>query len=243
NKRHVWNTALKLQNTALMGRGDFDAFNLMRMFKVGDYVKVLNGQREPDYQSILMDNWYGQITGIVDDLIEIKLDLKTIIDLPFDYLIKLEQDGLSIEVICLEPELLELRDKRPFSKDEEKLVRAKLYWISLFEDRSKDYFGYFSDTDVNDYFSMYAKWIEYLTERIEFPVMVKVVETMRGGLKLGTQIKLLDFDDIDDKYGILGIGKSKNSSVTWPICDLEVINPKSKAYQPLRDYRIWFANM
>mgnify|MGYP001798202910 FL=1 len=28
NKRHVWNTALKLQNTALMGRGDFDAFNL-----------------------------------------------------------------------------------------------------------------------------------------------------------------------------------------------------------------------
>ncbi|MEL7121856.1 MAG: calcium-binding protein [Bacteroidota bacterium] len=213
------------------------------MFKVGDYVKVIDGQKEPDYESILMDNWYGQITGIDDNFIEVKLDLKTIADLPIEYLLQLDQDGLSIEVIILESELFELAEKRKCSEDEKKLVESKLYWISMFEDRAKDYVAYFSGTDVNDDFSMHGKWMEYLIERVEFPVMVKVVETMRGGLKLGTEIKLLDLEDIDEGYGILGIGKSNNGSVTWPICDLEVMNSELKAYRPLEDYRIWFANM
>ncbi len=43
-------------------------------------------------------------------------------------------------------------------------------------------------------------------------------------------------------YGIIISGKLKGRKVEFPLCDLEVINMKSKNYQIVKDYVIWFAN-
>ncbi len=35
--------------------------------KIGDYVKVIDGLKEPGYDTVLMDNWQGEITAVDDD--------------------------------------------------------------------------------------------------------------------------------------------------------------------------------
>ena len=212
-------------------------------YQVGAFVKARDGLKEPDYDSILMDNWQGEIIGIRGNTVDVKLDSQTISELPFDYLVRLEEDGLSIEEICLEMSDIEPAEKRIATSQDRKLVERRLSWIALYEKGAQKFIDHFSSTDLNDYITLYSKWIEYLTDNMDFPVEVKVVETMRGGLKMGEKIKLLDLDDFDEKYGILGIGKYQKGAVTWPICDLEVIDKDSKSYQPLKDYCIWFANM
>jgi len=211
-------------------------------FKTGNYVKVKDGLKAPDYESISMDGWKGQLIGIEGNLVDIKLDSKTLLGLPIDYLIRLEKDGYSAEEIRLEISDVEIVPKSECTKMDEQLAKSRLSWISLFEDNSKKYLEYFKGIDVDDYHKVYVKWIDYLTENLDFPLNVRVVETMRGGLKIGEKIKLLDFDSFDEMYGILGVGKSNRGLVTWPICDLEVIDKKTASYQPLKDYCIWFAN-
>ena len=97
--------------------------------------------------------------------------------------------------------------------------------------------------DRDNYNQLYQKWEEYLSENLEFPIETKVVESPRGRIRNGAKIKLLDIEDYDDMYGIFGIGKHEREAVTFPICNLEAINKKSKNYKLLRDYAIWFANM
>ncbi|MEO0728224.1 MAG: hypothetical protein AAFZ63_26995, partial [Bacteroidota bacterium] len=65
NKRHVWNTALKLQNTALMGRGDFDVFNLLTIFSCGqdDDIDVV----EPEV-SYLFEDGFESVNNDLNDL-------------------------------------------------------------------------------------------------------------------------------------------------------------------------------
>ena len=211
-------------------------------FQIGDYVKVKDGLKEPDYDSLYMDNWQGKIIHIEDDLIKVELDSTTISQLPIEYLVRLEKDGLSTEEIFLKSSDVNLTRKRSCSKEDKMLANSKLGWVILYENRAEKYLAYFKGIDTNNYVTVYTRWIDYLNEYLNFPLEVEVVETMRGGLKVGEKIKLLDLDDFDDMYGIFGIGKSNKGAVTWPICDLEVIDKKSSSYQPLKDYCIWFAN-
>lgn len=88
---------------------------------------------------------------------------------------------------------------------------------------------------------MGSTWSDYLTDKLEFPLEVEITESS-GDLRVGEKLKFLDIDFFDDKYGILGICKAKEGTITYPICNLEVIDKKSKSYQPLKDYCIWFAN-
>jgi len=160
-------------------------------YQIGDFVKVRDGSKAPDYNSILMDNWQGEIIDVRGNTVDIKLDLKTISEWPFEYLVRLEKDGLSIQEICLKMSDVEPAEKRIDTSQDRKLVEGRLSWISLYEKRAQKFIDHFSSTDLNDYTSLYSKWMEYLTDNMEFPVEVKVVETIRRGLKIGEKIKLM----------------------------------------------------
>ena len=54
---------------------------MVNKFKIGDFVKVKKGLKDPDYDSILMDNWEGVIIEIEENLLTIELDSKTIANL------------------------------------------------------------------------------------------------------------------------------------------------------------------
>ncbi len=218
--------------------------------KIGDYVKVKKGVKAPDFEYQLMDNWQGKVVSIQKNerLIEIELDFETLLNTPKKYLKDLIKEGYDYDRMILEISELEQANKRDNSaqrKDVKSKLNAKLYWIELFEeeDKSIKYGELFQGINLDNYNDLYQKWEEYLSENLEFPIETKVVELERGRIRNGAKIKLLDIEDYDDIYGILGIGKHEREAVSFPICNLEAINKKSKNYELLRDYVIWFANM
>ena len=145
--------------------------------------------------------------------------------------------------ICLEASDVELTSERDWTDQEEQIANVRLYWIWRFEDNLKEYLNYFSEVDVDNEYEIYYTWINYLNEKLQFPLETEVVESDSGGLRFGEKVKLLDIEEeVDEKYGVLGIGKAQKGAITCPICNLEVIDKKSKSYQPLKDYCIWFAN-
>lgn len=134
--------------------------------------------------------------------------------------------------------------KRTFTLHEKSTLYAKLYWIDFYGIQEVDefYTELFKGVDVEDEYALLDKWEEHLSQILSFPFETKVAETDRGGLRIGTKIKLLDLDDHDDKYCVFGIGKGEMGAVTFPICNLEATDKKSKNYELLRNYVVWFAN-
>jgi len=212
-------------------------------FKIGDFVKVKNGIKDPDYDFIFTDDSQGEITEIDGTLLTIEFDNKTVADFDLDYLIQIIKDGAEGNEICLEASDVELTSERDWTDQEEQIANVRLYWIWRFEDNLKEYLNYFSEVDVDNEYEIYYTWINYLNEKLQFPLETEVVESDSGGLRFGEKVKLLDIEEeVDEKYGVLGIGKAQKGAITCPICNLEVIDKKSKSYQPLKDYYIWFAN-
>jgi len=218
--------------------------------KIGDYVKVKEGTKAPDFDYQLMDNWQGKVVDIqkVENLIEIEWDSETLLNTPERYLRDLIKEGYDYEIMTLEVSELERANRRDNSSQRREIkakLDAKLYWIELFEEEEKSikYGKLFRGIKLDNYNDLYQKWKEYLSENLEFPIITKVVESERGRIRNGAEIKLLDIEDYDDMYGIFGIGKYEREAVTFPICNLEAIDEKSKNHELLRDYAIWFANM
>lgn len=108
-------------------------------FKIGDFVKVKKGLKEPDYDSILMDNWEGVIIEIEENLLTIELDSKTIANLPIDYLVRINKDGAEPEEICLDVSDVELTSERDCTEAEDQRASSRLYWTSLFEEKADEY--------------------------------------------------------------------------------------------------------
>jgi hypothetical protein len=119
-----------------------------------------------------------------------------------------------------------------------------LYWIDFYgvQEVDEHYAEIFKDVDVENEYALLDKWEEYLSQTLQFPFETEVAETERGGLKIGTKIKLLALDDYDEMYGVFGVGKGAMGAVTYPICNLEAVDKKSENYELLRDYVVWFAN-
>ncbi len=146
--------------------------------------------------------------------------------------------------MTLSPNELAPSTKRVYTRHEKSALNAKLYWIDFYGIQEVDefYTELFKGIDVKDEYAILDKWEEYLSQTLKFPFETKVTETDRGGLKIGTKIKLLDLDGYDDKYGIFGIGKGEMGAITSPICNLEATDKESKNYELLRNYVVWFAN-
>ncbi len=218
--------------------------------KIGDYVKVKAGIKAPDFEYQLMDNWEWKVVDIQKDekLVEIEWDSETLLITPEKYLIDLVNEGYDYEIMTLDVSDLERangRDNSDQRKELESKVRAKLYWIELFneEEKSVKYGKLFQGVNLDNSNELLQRWEEVLSKGLEFPIETKVVESERGRIRDGEKIKLLDIEDHDERYGILGIGKYAREAVTFPICNLEAIDKKSKNYELLRDYVVWFANM
>lgn len=87
------------------------------IINLGDYVRVKNGVKSPDFDYQLMDGWQGKVTGIrkEDRLVEIEWDTKTLLETPYQYLHDLISQGYDHEVMNLLVEKLEPADRREHS--------------------------------------------------------------------------------------------------------------------------------
>ncbi len=219
----------------------------IKEIKLRDYVKVKKGIKSPDFEYQLMGDWQGKVIGIQkeNDLVEIKWDTQTLLNTPYEYLNDIIKQGYDYEIMNLLVTDLELANKRAASDEEKAKLGSKIYWIDFYDDEKKNrrYAKLFEGINVLYNHELYQRWEEYLSEHLNFPFEVEVSEPQRGEIREGEKIKLLDIEDYDDMYGIFGIGKHERDAIVFPICDLEATDKKSKNYELLRDYVIWFANI
>ncbi len=210
--------------------------------KIGDWVKVKEGVKSPDDDTILMDNWQGKVVGIDkgSELIEIEWDDETLHTTPISYLKMLLDDGYDVYIMTLALSELTSAEKRITSKQTSQEVEAKLYWLNMYEEEAKcmKYLELFKGIKRE----MLAKWEDYLSENLSFPFEVEVVEYTRGPIRQGELIKILGIADYEDSFGVLGMGKHDKQSISYPMCDVEATDKKSANYEILRDYVIYFAN-
>jgi hypothetical protein len=82
-------------------------------------------------------------------------------------------------------------------------------------------------------------YLNYLKKNLEKPCKVIEMQNPKNTFNLINFVK-----DFDDFYGLLVNVKrvSDKSEFTYPLADLEVTDKKSKNYQLLDDYSVWFVN-
>jgi len=78
---------------------------------------------------------------------------------------------------------------------------------------------------------------------LKFPFHPEVHEPQdRGPLRQGDKVIVLGIVEAVDLYGVIVDVNRGRRKYQVPLCDLQVIEKKSPNYQPVKDYRVWFAN-
>ena len=221
--------------------------------KIGDSVKVLAGVKEPDNEYFEMGDWQGRITEIDtvsnkenNTLITLEWDSLTLKLLPADYIIQSEIEGLGWEQMNLyetDVEKTVSRDNKHDVKKMQDLLSDKYYWYSFGEEGIR-ISNVMEGVNAKDGGKCFDRWFDYLKKGLSFPVKAIVSENAEdiGPVRNGEQVIIKSLSKIVDMYGILVDVKLNRSKYVFPLCDLEVLDKKSKDYQLMNDYNIWFSN-
>jgi len=87
----------------------------MKNLKIGDKVKVKSGVMCPDTEELDIGGWQGKIAEILKDddnktLVCIEWDIKTMENMPSNFIDQGEEEGLCNDLMCLYIEEVELID-------------------------------------------------------------------------------------------------------------------------------------
>lgn len=89
----------------------------------------------------------------------------------------------------------------------------------------------------------FGAWEKYLNESLSFPLEAEISDCQTGGpLQHGDRIRIHSILGSEDLYGVIVKLRSGRKIYHFPLCDIEVLDEKSKNYQLVDDYRDWFAN-
>ncbi|MCP4702328.1 MAG: hypothetical protein GY862_36530 [Gammaproteobacteria bacterium] len=214
-------------------------------FKPGDSVIVKPGITDPDL-GIGLEGWQGRVSKIDGDLICIDWDSITLKQIPASAIKKCEQGGMGWNQIYLGFANVQLTESRDTAEDVEDAfgeLQDEYAWVHLGEEgeRIQEVLSGISSADDQ---ASFQAWEEYLQKNLELPFKAMVDELQeRGPLQAGDNVVVSEMEEeFDDLYGILVKLKHRRSNYVFPLADLEVIDKKSKNYQFVKDYVIWFAN-
>lgn len=214
-------------------------------FQLDDSVVVKPGTQDPDLD-INIGGWQGRVSEINEDNIRIDWDSITLKQMKSSIIIQCEQEGLAWNQMYLFVSDIDPAQPRDTSKDVKKAIdeiNKKYYWVGL-GDEGLRIQKVLSDIDPGDTLSALGAWEEYLESKLKFPIKAEVVELMRRGvLELGNKVVIHRINDFyDEESGIFVKVSYQGETSHFPLADLEVLDRKSKNYQPIKDYVVWFAN-
>ena len=220
--------------------------------EIGDSVIVKEGIKEPDTEGFELGGWQGRIKEIDTDskdenlsLITIEWDSLALAQLPKEYIQESEIEGLDWKAMTLYKSDLDIsvsRDNKGKVKKMQDFLSEKYFWASHGEtgDRISEILD---GVNPKDEMKCLEKWSDFLGKELSFSVKATVVESENGWIiKDGDTVKIKSLTHIVDMYGIIAKITREGEKYEFPLCDLEVINTKSKNYQLIDDYRIWFGN-
>ncbi len=218
---------------------------------IGDSVKVKQGIKEPDLKEFEISGWQGRVTEIDDNssndeiLITIEWDSLTLEQLPSKFIELSEIDELDWSSMVLYQSNLNKTESRDKIRDVEKIqekVSDKYYWAS-FGEEGKRISKVLGDINRHNELKCFELWDKYLEERLVFPIKAIVDESEDNWIiKSEDVLTIKSLSNFVDMYGIITKVRFDGKILEYPLCDLEIPDKESKAYQLINDYRIWFSN-
>jgi len=217
--------------------------------KVGDCIVVKPGIKDPNY-GYDMGSWQGRITEIEyyqpgQLTIMFQWDSLSLKRMPASAIRRSEENGLDWTTMGLYPEEVEHAEPRDTQADVDALIEE------LSAEHAWDYLGkqgrrihkVLQNVDEDDDLEAFEAWHEYLEVNLKLPFDAAVSESQeRGPLRFGDQVKVVDFEGVEDLYGVLVNIKAGCNAYVFPLCDLKAVNEKSANYTLTDDYAVWFAN-
>jgi Calcium binding len=220
-------------------------------FRVGNKVRVKHNVIDPDFPDMPLGGWSGtikEVTPSTDEVTyEIEWDRRTLAGMHPVYHKRCERDGLDVEAMGLGEEDIEIDDGTPIDIEPPTLIETPALLETDQDDRIGAVFGLTHDDLVPcvDYKSQ-RLYYHYLLSRLTFPFRARFRKKIsRDAPKLVrlTVAGLYDFDDYDvnNGYGLIGVGKEPGGEVEFPLIEIEDIQDSSNR-QLIRDYAYWLAN-
>jgi hypothetical protein len=214
--------------------------------KLGDSVVVKTGIKDPDL-GISIEGWQGRISEINSKNICIDWDSETLKEMKASTIIKCEKNGWGWDQMYLFESDVISTMPRDTIKDVEvaiEKIRDKYAWVYLGEEGERIQ-KVLSGISRNDELSVLNAWEDYLKKELIFPFKATIKELLTRGsyLQVGDNITVHGiYEYVDDNYGVFAEVIHKKTRHDFPLADIEVSDKKSKNYQLVKDYCVWYAN-
>jgi Calcium binding len=220
-------------------------------FQVGDKVRVKPGVSDPDFPDMPLGGWSGTVTEIIEHEGQVncvfELDERTLASLHPIFKQRSEIDGLDIGFmgVCqedIEPDDGTLRPieqptvivPRPLSPDDQ-------------DDRVRMVFGlthddFLPEVDEENQHTYYRYLLSHLT--LPFRAQYRPGRRRSSGKPVRltvTGLEDVDEYEVEERYGLIGVGKEPGGPVEFPLIEIEGIEGEANR-RLIEDYAYWLAN-
>ena len=217
-------------------------------YKRGDCVVVKEGVLEPEHEEMSISGWQGRVTMAFEfeerDMLEIEWDSITLQNLPDDYLLEGEREGLEWSKIWLYPEDVEPTEPRDQIADCRRVqTEIASRPVMLYPEASLGLIEeVLAGIDGEDPMACVQAWHDYLTLTLKFPFEARASEEPTGGpIRLGDLVEVICIRRIESDYGILVQVRHRRHDYLLPLTALEVSDSTVPNFGPVRDYNVWSA--
>lgn len=219
-------------------------------FATGTEVRVKTGVTLPDLPDIPLGNWAGTISNIFVNqtpvTYEIKWNRRTLDGMPSIYRKRCERDGYKWDSVWLNENDLEPNTGEALKMEQPTDIVTRPLAMNDQGDRIRAIFNLTTDDPLSDVeYDTLAVYYQYLVDHLSFPFRAQYKpedRRSRGETYLVTVRSLYDIDDYDveEFYGLIGVGIYQDKRIEFPIRDLDVKRNDSN-HQLIDDYKFWMA--
>ncbi len=216
-------------------------------FEVGQTIRVKDGIKDRDF-NMEMTDWHGRILELDPDnkMMLIGFDSITLRNTPIEYIETCEEEGLSWYRYNIGYDDVSLATARDTEADVSAVIdelKDEVAW-SFLGPGGNEINTILAGTDRTDESAQLQAWYNHLEAVLTFPIKAVVAEWQppSAPVKSGDKVRILGLVDIHQPYGILVRIRRKFSSLTVPLCDLEVLDKQSVHFEPISLYALWYAN-
>src|SRR4051812_37355357 len=202
-------------------------------FKVGDKVRVRPGVNDPDFPDMPLGGWTGTVTEIIEHEGQIncvfKLDERTLASLHPIYKRRSEIDGLDYEFMGLGQEDFEPDDGVPVPIEQPTSIVPRPLTTNDPDGRVRKVFGLTSDEllpEVNE--ENQHAFARHLLAHLTLPFRAQYRPGSRQSSRKPVRLTVtglydLDAYEVEERYGLIGVGKGPGGTVEFPLAEIEGI--------------------
>ena len=228
-----------------------DKGSVVRRFKVGDKVRVKPGVNDPDFPDMPLGGWAGTVSEVIEHEGQVncvfKLDERTLSSIHPIFKRRSEIEGLDYRIMGLGQEDIELDDGIPSPIEQPTVIVPRPLAIVDQEDRVRMAFGLTHDDflpDVNE--ENQHTYGRYLLAHLTLPFRAhyRPGRSRSSGRPVRltvTGLHDLDRYEVEERYGLIGVGKEPGGPVEFPLVAIEGIEGETNR-RLIEDYTYWLAN-